>query len=97
MTNYRGRPLVIIIESDHGPGSGLDYASIQGSDTQERLGILTAIYFSDGDYRSLSGNLSAVNTFRHVFNKYFGSDLDILPHRSFFSTWKMPYAFVAVK
>jgi hypothetical protein len=47
------------------------------------MGILNAIYLPDGDARVLYPSISPVNTFRVVFNQYFGTDLELLPDRSY--------------
>jgi len=90
-------PLVVILQGDHGPGSGLNWDSVEKSDLKERSSILSAYYFSDGDYSSLSEALSPVNTFRTIFRKYFDLDYELLANRSFFSTWALPYVFHEVE
>jgi len=39
---------------------------------------LNAVYFPDHDYRMLYPQMSPVNTFRIVFNHYFGQNLPLL-------------------
>lgn len=85
---------VIIIQSDHGSASGLKWNSPEKSDIFERTSILNAFYFPNQDYSSLSKDLSLVNTFRVVFNKYFGTDLEILPNRFFFTTIRGDYDYI---
>ena len=41
-----------------------------------------------------SSVLTPVNTFRLIFNHYFGTDLELLKDESYFSTWDRPYEFV---
>jgi hypothetical protein len=45
------------------------------------MGILNAFYFPDGDYRRLDRQITSVNTFRVVFDKYFGTQMGRLPDR----------------
>jgi len=47
------------------------------------MGILNAYYFPDGNYRDLDQHITSVNTFRILFNKYFGTKLERLPDRIF--------------
>ena len=52
---------------------------------RKRSGILNAYYLPGGNVRSLSPNISPVNSFRLVFNSYFGTDLEMLPDRTYVS------------
>lgn len=88
---------VIIIASDHGPGSELRWYSMEESDLRERLGSLFAIYLPDAEVaEELPEPMTPVNAFRILFNRYLGSDYSILPARSYFSTWEEPYALTEV-
>ena len=90
------RPVVIILQGDHGPGSGLVWEDGQATNQKERLGILNAYRFPRKDYANLSPTISPVNSFRVLLNQYFGTELERLPDRSFFSTEQAPYAFTDV-
>ncbi len=85
------RPTIIILQSDHGPGSMLSWSTIERTNVVERMGILSAFYFPDGDYHLLHERISQVNTFRVLFNQYFSDDLPLLEDRNYFSTWDEPY------
>ena len=50
-------------------------------DLRIKTGILNAYYFPDGDYGSLHPDISPVNSYRVLFNKYFGAEYPILPDR----------------
>ncbi|MDY6913381.1 MAG: sulfatase-like hydrolase/transferase [Planctomycetota bacterium] len=91
-----GRPAVIILQGDHGPGSMLDKASAERSDVKERMTILSAYYFPDESYDLLYDRVSPVNTFRVVFNRYFGGNYELLTDSSYFSTSGRPYDFIDV-
>ena len=88
-------PPVIILQGDHGSGLGLKWEDPEGTDLQERLSILNAYYFPDGEGELYKG-ITPVNTFRVAFNRYFGTKFDLLPDRCYFSTWSQPYKFVDV-
>lgn len=71
-------PPIIIIQGDH--GVPLEY--IKSGGTGQKPGILNAYYFPDGnDMENLYPTISPVNTFRLIFNLYFGANLDILPDK----------------
>jgi hypothetical protein len=90
------KPPVIIIQGDHGPGAYLQWSSVDGSNTSERMAILNAYYFPDGDYGELYPSISPVNSFRVVLNKYFGVKMDLLPDHHFFSTYSDPAHYINV-
>jgi hypothetical protein len=89
-------PPIIILQSDHGSELNLDMHDVNNSDLKERMSILNAFYFPGKRYGALYEGISPVNAFRVVFNTYFGANLELLPDRSFFSTWDEPYRFVDV-
>ncbi len=91
-----GRPKIIVIQSDHGPGSKLDWKNIDNTDLKERFAILNAIYFSDGDYSRFYPEITPINTLRAVMMRVTGEKLELLPDRSFFAPWFGRYRFVEV-
>ncbi|UCE02230.1 MAG: sulfatase-like hydrolase/transferase [Candidatus Latescibacterota bacterium] len=90
------RPPVILLQSDHGPGAHLDWRSIPDSDLRERFGILFAVYLPGFETITLPHDMSPVNTFRLVFDLYFGSELGPLEHRSYYTFQSRPYQYVDV-
>jgi len=84
---------VIIVQSDHGPGSGLKWGSWKNSNLRERFAILNAYYLPGVSESTLYSEITPVNTFRVVLNHYFGTDLVLLPDRHEFATWHRPFAF----
>jgi hypothetical protein len=91
------RPTVIIIQSDHGPASHLEWEHPTPEALTERMQNFTALYFPPGASPAIPATLSPVNTFRLVFNTYFGTGLPLLPDRSFYSPSKRPFALREVK
>jgi len=63
---------VIIIQGDHGFGDS-------GAGTQ----IMNAYYLPDGGETRLYPTITPVNTFRVVFDQYFGGNLNLLPDQSY--------------
>jgi hypothetical protein len=76
-------PPVIILQGDHGPAQ---------LEKENRMGILNAYYFSTKQ-DALYSTITPVNTFRVVFNTFFGTDLEMLPDTSYYSKYSQPYAF----
>ena len=78
-------PPIIILQGDHGPKAGI--ASQSG-----RMAILNAYYLPGGG-DNLYATITPVNTFRVIFNHYFGGQFELLPDISFFSTYQKPDIF----
>ncbi len=72
------QPPIIIIEGDHGLLQDV------------RLKNLYAIYLPGAGMDQLYPTITPVNTFRIVFNNYFGTDLPLLEDRSYMSTFARP-------
>ncbi|MFQ5922237.1 MAG: hypothetical protein ACE5M4_05285 [Anaerolineales bacterium] len=87
-------PPIIILQSDHGPGAYLDWASPSLSDLEERTSILNAYYLPDGGIDALYPSISPVNSFRVVFSHYFDGDFPLLEDRTYFSSTVHPYRFI---
>ncbi len=79
-------PPIIIIQGDHGAGYRYYFP--------ERMSILNAYYFPDQNYDALSEDITPVNTFRVIFNEYFGADYEMLEDKSYFADFlNSPYVF----
>jgi hypothetical protein len=94
--SHSEHPPVIIVQSDHGPGSLLYVEDPEKSYLPERLGILNAYYLPDTGGAQLYDGITPVNTFRVVFNQYFGTDLELLEDEVYFATRSHPYEFIDV-
>lgn len=90
------KPPIIILQSDHGSGLNLYLESATHTDHKERMSILNAYYLPGGKSKGLTDAITPVNTFRVIFNNYFGADLPLLPERSYFSPWGEPHHFTDV-
>lgn len=73
-------PPVIVLQSDHG------YMASE----QDRMKILNAYYLPDGGAQQLYPTITPVNSFRLIFNYYFGESLPVLDDRSFYSPVNRP-------
>jgi hypothetical protein len=90
LTKSETRPIILIM-SDHGPASMFNWDSEAPGCLWERMSNLYAILLpgheNDG---SLYSSISPVNTFRIIFNTYFGTDLPVLEDRSYMMAWQYP-------
>jgi hypothetical protein len=89
-------PPVIVIMSDHGPGSMFNWDVDQPGCLWERTHNLYAILLPEKDNNVLYPRMTPVNTFRVIFNMYFGSDLPLLEDRTYLIAWQFPSDLVDV-
>lgn len=82
---------IIILQSDHGPGSQHNGLNPDLTNVDERFSILNAYYFPDQNYASLYPEISPVNSFRIVLNQYFGAAYPLLDDKSFWINSELPY------
>jgi hypothetical protein len=75
------KPVVIVVQADHGDGNYVNRNNLTSLGVDTRSAILNAIYFSDQDYSDLYPTLTPVNTFRVVFNNWFGTIYPLLPDK----------------
>lgn len=87
---------IIILQSDHGPGSRCDWKNPDKTYMPERFSILNAYYLPLKAKNSLYSSITPVNTFRIILNSVFEADLPLLPDESYFTTWTRPYNFIKV-
>jgi hypothetical protein len=90
----RRRESIVLVHSDHGPGSALEWENPGGTDMRERMGILLAARFPKGEAPPLAASVTPVNAYRAVLNRALGTTLPALDDRSFFSTWSEPHAYI---
>jgi hypothetical protein len=90
------RPAIIILQADHGPGSLLDWDDPDNTYFKERLTILNAYLLPGPATVKPYDEITPVNTFRLIFDNYFGTELELLEDESYFSTWEHPYRFINV-
>ena len=78
------RPPIIIIQGDHGP--------TVASSPQSRMKNLS-VYYLPGVDAKLYPTITPVNSFRVVFNSYFGQNLPLLEDVSRYSAYTDPFTF----
>jgi len=91
-------PPIIILQSDHGPGSifgkrenWLENYSQEG--VNERSSILYAVYSPNQNYENFYNTITPINTFRILFNNYFNENLELLPDKTFYTSYEAIYDF----
>ncbi|MFH0853395.1 MAG: hypothetical protein V1853_03235 [bacterium] len=89
-------PPIIVLQADHGPGSGLDWENPEQTDMHERFSILNAYFLPEPGRTTLYPKISPVNTFRIIVNILFKQELPLLEDKSYFSSWSKPYQFIDV-
>jgi len=80
-------PPIIILQGDHG--------SI-GSKPGTRTSIFNAYFLPDGAIRSLYPSISPANSFRVVFNQFFGGNYTLLEDVSYYSIYSAPFDFTII-
>lgn len=84
-------PPVIIFQADEGPYAmkypmpkgKFNFKDASDGTLKERFFILNALYLPGVSTSDLYSSVTPINTFRFIFNKYFGADLDLLPDRNY--------------
>jgi hypothetical protein len=90
---------IIIIASDHGPliPDLSDWPDTPSKElVKKRMSILNAYYFPEGGSDLLYNSITPVNTFRILFNYYFGTKYELLEDKSYFSWANAYYEFYDV-
>ncbi|GAG20003.1 unnamed protein product, partial [marine sediment metagenome] len=77
---------IIIVQADHG-------RSTHRIPSGEHVAILNAYYLPGGEAYQLYDSISPVNSFRVIFNIYFGGDYDLLDDVAYYSSYDDPYNF----
>ena len=88
-------PPVIVIQGDHGIRDLIEnkQAVTKSGPAHVGFSILNAYYLPGYDTAQLYDRISPVNSFRIIFNHYFGTNLELLEDRSFFCSKKSLYDF----
>ena len=62
----------------------------------ERASILNAYYMPQGKTDLLYPAITPVNSFRVIFNTYFGTNYRLLPDQTYYSPLVNPYDFIDI-
>ncbi len=82
---------IIVLSADEGPHpvrfkqdeENFDWTKATDDELEEKMAILNAYFLPDVDDPGLYDGISPVNTWRVIFNAYFGADLPLLEDRSY--------------
>jgi len=81
-------PPIIVIQGDHGP--------TVASSPRSRMSNLS-VYLLPGVDASIYPTITPVNSFRVIFNSYFGQDLELLEDVSLYSDYTDPFNFKVIQ
>ena len=84
-------PPIIVLMGDHGPASMFKFNIEAPKCVWERTSNFYAIFLPEHENDDiLYPSISHVNTFRVIFNTYFGTDLPLLEDRIYHVDWRQP-------
>jgi hypothetical protein len=81
------RPVVIILQADHGPAIQYRIVNDKVRNYHERTAILNAIYAPEECQSMLYPDLTPINTFRILLSCIYGEEYEQLPDRHFYSSY----------
>jgi hypothetical protein len=97
---YTNKRLIEVVKSILSQSNPAPIIIIQGDHSytwsKNRNRILNAYYLPDGGNAKVYPSITPVNTFRLVFDQYFGGNYGFVPDQSYFSKDDFPYAFEKV-
>ena len=91
---------VIILQADEGPYparfeldyGGFDWATASDEELLMKFGVLQAMHLPGPEgARPLRQDMTLVDTYPEVFNRYFGTAIDFPPGLSFSAPYRRPY------
>lgn len=85
--NRSPTPPIIILQADHGSGALLYFEAPEKSCLRERFSIFNAYYLPGENAPRLYDSITPVNSFRLIFDAYFGANLGLLEDKNYFSAW----------
>ena len=84
-------PPIIILQSDHGPPGAAEVTLTGERSRRATFAILSAMYLPNGGETAVYEGMSPVNTFRAIFNHYFGTQHPLLEDRYYVSFRETPF------
>jgi hypothetical protein len=88
---------IIILQADHGTAFGFNDCEHPTEEMfKGRMNIFNVYYLPGGGNEVLYNSITPVNTFRLIFNYYFGMDYKLLKDRSYFLNPEIPHEYIDV-
>jgi len=91
---------VIILQADHGPNSENSsrtlFPELTDMMINERFNIFNVYYLPENRKQTLYESITPINSFRIVFNEYFGTNYELLEDKSYFSHYNQQFKFFLV-
>ena len=84
-------PPIIILQSDHGPPGVPEVTLADEISRRAEFAILSAMYLPNGGETAIYEGMSPVNTFRAIFNYYFGTQHPLLEDRYYLVNRETPF------
>ncbi|MBL76917.1 MAG: hypothetical protein CL763_08360 [Chloroflexi bacterium] len=84
---------IIILQGDTGSGHSIDWKDPTKEMIFERMANLNVVYFPDSNYEEFYDEITPVNTFRIIFNKYFDEKYELHDDKNFWSDGEKPYFY----
>jgi hypothetical protein len=81
--NEPDRPVIIVLQSDHGPSHNLDWDNPTAEALEAKVGILNALYLPEECSTYLHASMTPVNTFRVISNCVFQERMQLLEDQTF--------------
>ncbi len=88
---------IIIFQSDHGYDFGINYENPSEISLKQRFSNLNVIYLPYGNEDIFYEGTTPVNTFRIIFNEYFGTSYEILEDRMYYHPYGVSHVNLDVK
>jgi hypothetical protein len=99
-------PPIIVLQADEGPwplkiderdSTRFNWKQADNEKLREKMGILNAYYLPGVDTGLLYPSITPVNSFRLIFNAYFGANFELLPDKNYvFMNDNQLYSFFEV-
>jgi hypothetical protein len=102
LLSAQGPKPIIVIQSDEGPYPdryasdlyGFNWTKATPEEIDEKTGILNAYYLPNIDVSGLYPTISPVNSFRFIFDNYFGTNLGLILDKHYvYESYDKPYKF----
>ena len=89
------QPPIILLMGDHGPGSMFRWDPKDPGCMWERTHNFYALLLPNPPADvTLYPSMTPINSFRVIFNTYFGTDLPLLEDRTYLATWQHPGSII---